>query len=192
MNAVQVRCNAIEQPKHTISSLKNLLLKDANVLSKLLSIFFAVAMTTAASAQAVYVLIPPKPMSELECWDKQFKKFDTIVGYSNLGHFFMHASKRNEYAVLHPFKKAAKSYGVFASTAAFEKDLLKDPGFAEYVLRPEHVALVKKRVGALKSGEIYIPAPYPFLGGSEKPETYSKGDVWVFMNIVAQMHGLCH
>ncbi len=151
----------------------------------------AFALSGTASAQSGYILITPKPTTKLECWHPHYKKFDTIVGYSNLGHFFLRANSNNEYIVLHPFKKAAKSYGVFANIAAFEKDLLKEPGFASFVLRPDHVETIKKRLGPLKINEIFIPTPYPFLGGSEKPETYSKGDVWVFMDIVGQMHGLC-
>jgi hypothetical protein len=158
---------------------------------KLLISLAAFIMSTTASAQSAYVLTKPKPTTALECWHTHYKKFDTIVGYSNLGHFFLRASSNNEYIVLHPFKKAAKSYGVFANVAAFEKDLLKEPGFASFVLRPDHVETIKKRLGPLKENEVYIPTPYPSLGGSEKPETYSKGDVWVFMDIVAQMHGLC-
>ena len=145
----------------------------------------------AGGAPAPYVLISPRPAAEeIEDWAAQFPKYDTIVGYSVLGHFFMRASGDLEYMVLHPFKKAAKSYGVFESLAVFERTILQDPAFAEYVMRPEHVAAVRKRVGRLKEEEIYIPHPYPFLGGSDAPETYSKGNVWVFMEIVAQMHGL--
>jgi len=70
-------------------------------------------------------------------------------------------------------------------------DVLDEPGFQDYVLRPDHVAKLRKRLGALKPDEIYIPEPYPFLGGSEEPATYSRGNVWVFLDIVAQMLGVC-
>jgi hypothetical protein len=161
----------------------------------MIRIFFAfllsITIGASASAQTWYTLISPKPASDIGCWEKKFPKFDTIIGYSNLGHFFMRASTNNEYMVIHPFKKAAKSYGVFKAVSDFENSVLKEAGFSEYVLRPEHVSTIRKRLGLLKKDEIYIPKPYPFLGGSDKPETYSKGDVWVFMDIVAQMHELC-
>jgi hypothetical protein len=34
-----------------------------------------------------------------------------------------------------------------------------------------------------------IATPYPFVGGTEAPETYDIGDVWVFLDIVAQFQG---
>lgn len=149
------------------------------------------AISSSGYAQAVYVLTDPVPAAKIGCWARHFPKYDQIVGYSNLGHFFLRASKDNEYIVLHPFKKAAKSYGQHSSNAAFENEVLKDPGFADYVLRPDHVAAIRKRLGPLKAGEIYIPQPYPFIGGSDEPDTYAKGNVWVFADIVAQMQGLC-
>lgn len=145
----------------------------------------------AAADQPLYVLTVPTPTEEIGCWADHFEKYDTIVGYSVLGHFFLRSSRDNEYAVLHPFKKAAKSYGVFPNAFAFEKAVLRNAGFAEQVLRSDHVAEVRKVVGPIKKEQVFIPKPYPFLGGSDKPETYSKGNVWVFMDIVAQMQGLC-
>lgn len=159
--------------------------------SKLLMLLFSVLFGSAVSAQSLYVVISPVPASKIGCLAKHFQKYDSIVGYSSLGHFFLRASTDNEYIVLHPFKKAAKSYGVFPNTKTFENKILKDEGFAEYVLRPEHVRKIQERLGPLKKDEIFIPRPYPFLGGSDKPETYGKGNVWVFVDIVAQMQGLC-
>jgi len=92
--------------------------------------------------------------------------------------------------VLHPFKGAAKSYGKHATIADFEQQVLREPGFESYVLRPAHIQVLAKRLGPLKDEEIYIPTPYPFLGGSDAPETYDKGNLWVFTHIVAQMGGL--
>jgi hypothetical protein len=158
---------------------------------QLMAFLCSIVGTTSASADELYFLTPPASAQKISCWASHFPKYDTIIGYSVLGHFFLRASADNEYIVLHPFKKAAKSYGEFASAMAFESKVLKDDGFAAYVLRPSHVAEIKKTVGSLSEGEVYIPEPYPFLGGSDRPETYSKGNVWVFMNIVGQFHGLC-
>ena len=161
------------------------------MLRKLITLLGSFTASFSASAEVLYFLTPSSSTQEIACWAPHFAKYDTIVGYSVLGHFFLRASSDSEYAVLHPFKKAAKSYGVFTDVASFERSVLKDSGFSEYVLRPEHVAAVKKLVGPIKAGEVYIPRPYPFIGGSDKPETYSKGNVWVFMDIVGQTHGLC-
>ena len=138
----------------------------------------------------LYHLIEPRVSEVLGPWAVHFPAYAEVVGYSALGHFFLRNPSANEYAVLHPYKKAAKSYGSFASLAEFEQNLLKEPGFQSYVLEPEHVQEIARRVGSRKSEEIYIPQPYPFLGGSCEPETYEKGNVWVFADIVAQMQNL--
>ena len=161
------------------------------MLRKLLALVFFLCIAAPAFADTLYTLTAPLPARKLECWHRHFKKYDEIVGYSRLGHFFLRARASDEYIVLHPLLKGAKSYGVFPSVARFEDQVLKAPDFVDYVLRSEHVVQVRKRVGPLKTEEIYIPRPYPFLGGSGEPVTYGKGDVWVFMYIVAQMQGLC-
>jgi len=150
------------------------------------------ALSGAALAQAKpYALIEPKSVDNLGCWAPALAPMDQVFGYSALGHVFLRNTHSNEYFVLHPFKRASKGYGVFASIDAFKRDVLDEPGFQDYVLRPDHVAKLRKRLGALKPDEIYIPEPYPFLGGSAEPATYSRGNVWVFLDIVAQMLGVC-
>lgn len=157
---------------------------------RFLGILFPSLLSPYAEA-ALYDLIPPVASEKLACWAEHYPSYKEIVGFSVLGNFFLRDPASNDYIVLHPFKKAAKSYGKFSNVAEFEKKVLNEPGFVEYVLRPDHVKLVRDRVGPLKENEVYIPEPYPFIGGSDAPKTYSKGDVWVFMLIVAQMHGLC-
>ncbi|MDN3577779.1 DUF1851 domain-containing protein [Chitinimonas viridis] len=138
----------------------------------------------------LYYLINPVSAEMLGPWEKHFPAFKQVIGYSSLGSFFLRNPNSNEYIVLHPYKGAAKSYGSHKSVNAFEKSVLKEPGFEEYVLRPDHVLAVSQVVGELPQGHIYIPQPYPFLGGSDAPETYNHGDVWVFSHIVAQMMDL--
>jgi hypothetical protein len=87
-------------------------------------------------------------------------------------------------------KKALKSYGVFASIPDFEEQTLKEENFVHYVLEPEHVSAVVEHVGALEPEQVYYPCPYPFIGGSDEPTTYSKGNVWVFADLVGQTHGI--
>lgn len=134
----------------------------------------------------LYRLISPESHEIIGSWAEAFPAYSEVVGYSSLGHFFLHAPSSNEYAVLYPFKAAAKSYGEYGSTPAFEEAVLRDPGFEAYVLCADHVRLIAERVGPLGEDEVYIPQPYPTLGGSEAPETYGKGNVWVFADLVAQ------
>ena len=135
------------------------------------------------------LLQPIRPLSVLGCWESQLPTFTHVVGYSGLGHFFILDQRKNEYAVFYPFLKAYKGYGAFNSLEEFESEILKDSDFSEYVLEPRHQALIKNHVGPLNAEEVYIPEPYPFLGGTEEPETYSKGNIWVFAELVGMSHG---
>jgi hypothetical protein len=55
------------------------------------------------------------------------------------------------------------------------------------VLQPWLVERVRARIGDPAANQVYLPVPYPFLGGSGEPDTYDKGDVWVFWSIVGGM-----
>jgi len=59
----------------------------------------------------LYYLIEPKSSDALGPWAPEFAAYSEVVGYSSLGHIFLRDPERNDYAVLHPFKAAAKSYG---------------------------------------------------------------------------------
>ena len=149
------------------------------------------AGTASAAKPALYHLIAPRPAQEAAPrWAKQFAGFDEVVGYSVLGHLFMHNRQAGTYAVIYPYKAAGKNYGAFKDVAEFERKILKDDYFDKVILLRKHVADIRQRKGALKPEQVYIARPYPFLGGSEAPDTYDKGDVWVFLDIVAQAHGL--
>jgi hypothetical protein len=142
------------------------------------------------SEPVLYTLFSVRPSSDLGPWAASFPNHTEVVGYSSLGHFLLRNPHDSEYLVLHPFKCAAKSYGSHSSIEDFEAEVLKEPGFELYVLDSDHVAELFRHLGPLSVNQVYIPNPYPFLGGSEALETYEKGDAWVFMHVVAQMHGL--
>ncbi len=67
---------------------------------------------------------------------------------------------------------------------------LATPEVVTHVLRPQLLAALEARLGQLAVDEVYYPVPFPFLGGSGAPETFAKGNVWVFASIVGQSWGL--
>ncbi|MGV9818591.1 T6SS immunity protein Tdi1 domain-containing protein [Nocardia xishanensis] len=138
-----------------------------------------------------FQLIAQRPMLEaMPAWAPHFSQFDLVFGYSDLGHAFLVNSQSGECAVLHPYRAAAKGYGAFADPADFADQVLREPGFAAVVLRNEHVARIRDRLGPLDPGQVYIATPYPFIGGSEEPETYDTGELWTFLELVAQAQQL--
>jgi Domain of unknown function (DUF1851) len=137
-----------------------------------------------------YFLLPkPVPTTSLGAWANELPAFTHVVGFSGLGHFFLRNQDSKQYGVCYPFRKAYKNYGAFDSVADFEGHVLKDAGFSEYVLRSQHQSALAEHLGPLAPEEIYIPEPYPFLGGSEEVETYTKGNFWVFAELVGISHG---
>jgi hypothetical protein len=141
--------------------------------------------------QENYVLYPePKPIILLSCWVNQVSEYDQIIGHSALGLFFVRNSATFSYCILHPLLCARKVYGPFPSEADFETTILQDEYFVDHYLLPETVASLSQRLGALEPMQVYIPQPYPFIGGSGALDTYDKGDVWVFAALVGQTYGL--
>ncbi|MBL1079358.1 DUF1851 domain-containing protein [Nocardia sp. 2] len=137
-----------------------------------------------------FKLIGPSGFEQvMPAWAPHFPRFDTVVGYSDLGHAFLMSTRTGEYAILDPYSPGAKTYGPFAEITDFIDKVLFDPDVVTYVLAPQHVSDIRTRLGPLSDGEVYIATPYPFLGGSEHPDSYHKGGVWVFFDLVAQAHG---
>lgn len=131
----------------------------------------------------------PQTLDDFGGWSGNVGEFDLVLGHSLLGHAFVLNSKSDEYAVLYPFRQAYKQYGQFSNLAEFKSCILDDSGFAEYVLRPSHIGRITDKLGPLSEEQVYIPLPYPHLGGDESPESYSIGKFREFMILVASSHG---
>ena len=67
----------------------------------------------------------------------------------------------------------------------FEK-VMNHAGFQEDVVHASFLEKVQAHCGELAEDQVYIATPYPCVGGSGAPETYQKGDVWVYLSISAQ------
>ena len=141
-----------------------------------------------ASGSPGYHLLPsPRPVGDLPGWEGLHRSYTDVVGYSHLGHVFLHDRRQGTFGVLHPFRDAFKDYGRFDSLEHFDAMVLSDEGFDEFVLRRPHLDEVARRTGPLGPDQVYVPVPYPFLGGDESPDSYDRGDVWTFLRIVPQM-----
>ena len=78
----------------------------------------------------------------------------------------------------------------FRGLEAFESEFLSDAEIVKHLGRPEDVAALEIRIGRLAINEVFIPEPYPFLGGSGELATFAKGDVRVFADLVGQSQGV--
>jgi hypothetical protein len=141
----------------------------------------------------MYTILPqPVSTARLGSWEKPLGRFTQVLGYSALGTIFVRDPADGTYVALHPLMAGnnATTLGKFASTAEFEKQVLGDPAKSAAWLRPADVAALQKRLGKLGAAEVYYPVPYPMLGGSGALETYEKGEVWTFADLVGQSIGL--
>jgi len=140
-----------------------------------------------AGSPGYHLLPSPRSVADLPGWEGLHRSYTDVVGYSHLGHVFLHDRREGTFGVLHPFRDAFKDYGRFDSLEHFDAMVLSDEGFDEFVLRRPHLDEVARRTGPLGPDQVYVPVPYPFLGGDESPDSYDRGDVWTFLRIVPQM-----
>jgi hypothetical protein len=113
-------------------------------------------------------------------------RFRAVIGYTAWGDFFLRNPDTKQIAVLYAFKPELVPL-TFDSVERFKAEYLSASEVQRHLIRPERLDAVEARLGHLAEGEVFIPEPYPFLGGSDAPETYVKGNVWVFIDLVGQM-----
>jgi hypothetical protein len=90
-----------------------------------------------------------------------------------------------EHALLLTLEGSVSETG-YDDLEAFVCTFLKHPDVVTHVLRPHLLEALSVRLGPLRTDEVYYPVPYPFIGGSGAPETFDKGNVWVFARLVGQ------
>jgi len=140
--------------------------------------------------QASYMLFPsPEPVSKLGVWERHAGNFTDVVGYSALGDFFLRDPKTGQYAVIFAIDPELVPLSIF-DNKEFNSGYLQQDAVREKVLREERVKSIIELLGPLSIGQVYIPVPYPFLGGDESPNSYVIGDVWTYADVVGQMQGL--
>jgi hypothetical protein len=131
----------------------------------------------------------PKPVDLLVPWGSFTGEFVLVLGYTVLGDFILQNPITHEYAILLTMMRELEPTG-YDDAAEFRAAFLAKPEIVKALARPELTTELEQRLGPLGKNEVYIPAPYPFLGGSGAPETYGKGDVWTFAALVGQSHGM--
>lgn len=131
----------------------------------------------------------------LGCWEKHLMGYSRVVGYSATGAIFLRNPETSDYLILYPGMPGnnCKKYGSFTSTKEFEKKILKDDDFQNYGLypiKPGELPTLVERLGPCEKDQVYFPVPDPSIGGSGKLDTFKKGNVWVYADIIGQNKGL--
>jgi hypothetical protein len=134
------------------------------------------------------LLSEPRNKDCLGALANRFGAFSDVVGYSALGDIFLRDPDTSNYVVVYLNRHGlpAKKYGPYDSVDQFRSEVLEDSALSEYCLKPESVGKLRDRVGSLEDSEVYFPQPFPCLGGSGELSTYSKGNVWIYVDLVGQ------
>jgi hypothetical protein len=136
------------------------------------------------------ILKKPLPVDYcLGCWAKHMGRFSQVAGHTSFGDVFLRDPDSGQYAVLCPLTGERFPTSCY-DRKTFLNRFLGDPGIIERFARPTDVEQLRQRLGSLENEEVYIPCPYPFVGGSGELSTYQKGGLWEFIELVGLFHGL--
>jgi len=128
----------------------------------------------------------PYPISNLGDWEALAESNDLILGHSLFGDFFLMDSSTKQISLLYtmpPELVETQFFGI----ESFLNDCVEHPVIREDLLNENKVDELINAIGDLKSGQVYIPEPYPFLGGDLSIKSYSKGDLSTFLSIIADL-----
>ena len=128
----------------------------------------------------------PKPITLFGAWRKLAGDFDLVVGYTFLGDLLLMSSENEQCAILYNMPPELVDLEYFGKIS-FENEFLAHETVETDFLKVEKVKEIESRLGSLSIGEVYIPEPYLFTGGDGSVESYAKGDLLVFMDIIGQL-----
>jgi hypothetical protein len=138
---------------------------------------------------SVFFFDEPVDVSQLGSWQRAAGNFSVAIGHTAWGDFFLQNPDTGQIAVLYVFDPEIVPLS-FNSQASLAAEFVPAPAAQQHLIRPDKVLELERRIGPLRPGEVFIPEPYPFLGGSCDPDTYVKGNVWVFIDLVGQLQGV--
>ncbi len=107
-------------------------------------------------------------------------------GGTFFGDLFLQDPQNNDIAILYTLNPELFSTR-FNSIQTFEKEVLSNPEYAEELIQPEKAEALMERLGPLKDAEVYIAQPYQFLGGDGSVDSYTTGNVWVYLDLIGQL-----
>jgi hypothetical protein len=135
------------------------------------------------------ILHEPTSVEELGCWSGVTNEFTEVLGYTNFGNFFLRNPDSKQIAILYTIEPEVVPTN-FIDIDELLKAITDDKDIESELIRSSDTAMLIKRLGSLSEEEVFIPEPYPFLGGTGELESYSKGNVWVFADLVGQSQGI--
>lgn len=122
-------------------------------------------------------------------WAAVAKDFDEMVGYTYLGDVFLRNSKTGQFSVLFTIGPELVSLDIY-SFSEFKNSFLSHPEAIRTILQKQKLDLIEGRLGKLEGDEIYIPVPFPFMGGDRSIESYKKGRLFTYLDLVGGLQDI--
>ena len=119
-------------------------------------------------------------------WSSIAGRFQKIWGYNSYGDLYLQDPEKKDIAILYTINPELIPTR-YNSIRVFEEEVLSNPEYAEELIQPEKTEVLVKKLGPLDNAEVFIANPYQFLGGDGSPESYSKGDLWVHLDLIGQL-----
>jgi len=131
------------------------------------------------------------PVNELvsdvaSVWSSFADRFQKIWGHNAYGDLFLQDPENSDIAILYTINPELIPTR-YSSIQVFEEEILSEPEYAEELIQPDKTEAIIERLGPLKEAEVYIANPYQFLGGDGSPESYSIGNIWVYLDLIGQL-----
>jgi hypothetical protein len=122
-------------------------------------------------------------------WVSFVGDFGEVFGYSFLGHVFLRNSSSGQCAVLFTVNPELVPLGMNSITV-FVDSFLAHPEAKRTILQGEKVGDIEARLGPLDEDEIFIPVPFPFMGGDSSIASYKKGNFFTYMELVGRLQDI--
>lgn len=135
------------------------------------------------------ILEKPESSEKLGCWESIVGEFNQVVGFTLFGDFFLQNSETGQVAILYTIEPEIVPTN-FNTITSFVNELLSNNEVEPDLIRPQDVEKLNNLIGVLDEEQVFIPEPYPFLGGDRSLESYSKGNAWVYADLVGQAQGV--
>lgn len=135
------------------------------------------------------ILNQSESCKKLGCWESVVGEFNMVFGFTFFGDFFLQNSETGQIAILYTIEPEVVPTN-FNTVSSFVDELLSNKEVEPELVRPQDIEQLIKLVGDLEEEQIFIPEPYPFLGGDLSLESYAKGNAWVYADLVGQAQGV--
>lgn len=129
------------------------------------------------------------PIDQAGEWKRMAGRFNCIAGYTFLGDLILFNSETHQFALLFTINPELAPLD-FYDFDQFVDGYLGHEKVRRHVLQVEKVQKIQDRIGELGSDQIYIAEPYQFLGGDCSVNSYSKGNIWIYLRIIGDLQGV--